>query len=139
MSTVARLRYGARATRQAFNHRQVQQATRTLIDSFGLGPDFSSATCVSVGAEFWFPNKGAHGVEEKDAAKMCRGGVLSTGRRVGECPMRRACLERALEQSGEITKYGVWAGYTAKKLTRMRHLRRLIRAAATPREAPHAA
>lgn len=128
MSTVARLHYGARGAHQAFNHRAAQQATRALIEVVSLGPDFSSATCVTVGAEFWFPEKGAHGVEEKQAAAMCDG-----------CPMRRICLDRALTETGEITKYGVWAGYTAKKLTRMRHLRRLIRAAAAPQETPHAA
>lgn len=147
---MASRRYKHGRVRDPLNQRQVL-AARRLLESVTLGPDFSSAVCVSVGAEFWFPEKGHHGVEEKDAATMCRGGVLSTGRRVGECPMRRACLERALDAGGEVTHYGVWAGYTAKRLGRMRKLLTQIRDCVPPKqgvtsaetpsaeEAPHAA
>lgn len=87
---------------------------RTLLEIVAAGPDFSSALCAQIDPHYWFPEKGAHGADEKKAAAMC-----------SVCPVRRACLEHALEHP-ELTNYGVWAGYTAAPLKRMRKYWRVL-------------
>jgi hypothetical protein len=73
------------------------------------------ATCTQVGAAFWFPEPGHVGREERLARSLCF-----------ECPVRRQCLRIALESEDKVTEYGVWAGYTARPLRRMRRLLALL-------------
>lgn len=86
-------------------------AFRALVASWRDADQLIGATCSEVGSEFWYPEYGHHGREEKLARQLCH-----------TCPVRRRCLRIALESEGVITEYGVWAGYTAIKLRRMRHL-----------------
>lgn len=73
------------------------------------------ATCTQIGPELWFPPQAHHHRDEALARELCR-----------ECPVRRECLRIALEAPDRITAYGVWAGYTAVKIRRMRRLMRVL-------------
>lgn len=85
---------------------------RALVAAWLDADRFVGATCSEIGPAFWFPEQGHHGREEKLARQLCR-----------TCPVRRDCLQIALESDDKITEYGVWAGYTAAKLRRMRRFR----------------
>jgi len=88
---------------------------RALVSAWRDADRFVGAICTQVGAEFWFPEQGHHGREERLARQLCR-----------SCPVRRQCLLVALDSEDKITEYGVWAGYTARALRRMRDLRKAV-------------
>lgn len=91
---------------------------RALVAAWRDADRLIGATCTEIGGELWFPEQGHHGREERLARDLCR-----------TCPVRRECLRIALESDDQVTKWGVWAGYTAPKIRRMR---RLLAALACP-------
>jgi hypothetical protein len=88
---------------------------RALVAAWLDADRLVGATCSEIGATFWFPDQGHHGREERLARELCH-----------SCPVRRDCLRIALESEDRITQWGVWAGYTAVKLRRMRRLLELL-------------
>lgn len=88
---------------------------RALVAAWLDADRFIGATCSEIGPELWFPDQGHHGIEEKLAAQLCH-----------DCPVRRDCLRLAIEASDPITEYGVWAGYEARKLRRLRNFWRAL-------------
>lgn len=56
------------------------------------------ALCAQVATEMFFPEKGG---STKDAKRIC-----------GDCPVREACLEYALE-NGE--RFGIWGGLSERE------------------------
>lgn len=88
---------------------------RALVNAWRDADRLVGAICSQIGPEFWFPDQGHHGREEKLARELCR-----------SCPVRRECLRIALDSEDRISQWGVWAGYTAPKIRRMRRLRGLM-------------
>lgn len=84
------------------------------------GPNLSGAICATTDPEVWFPEQG-EGSKSQLARKLCQ-----------QCPVRDLCLERTLDTADALTHTGVWAGYTAVKIRRMRNLRAALRQACVP-------
>jgi hypothetical protein len=128
-----RPRWSSRSGRGgSLNRENIDRQLTDIIADALAGPDLSGAACADVDPEIWYPEKG-DSTSSKTARTICRGGTLH-GKRVPPCPVRAACLARALAMSGEVTHYGTWAGYTAKTLGRMRRLQSALRRACPPAE-----
>lgn len=128
-----RPRWSSRSGRGgSLNRENTDRGLRDIVAELLAGPDLSGAACTTVDPEVWYPEKG-NSASSRQARAICRGGVIN-GKPVPPCPVRAACLARALEMGGEITHYGTWAGYTAKTLSRMRHIRAVLRRACPPAE-----
>jgi len=125
---VIRPRWSSRSGRGVMNQESIDRARGDLLRELIAGPDLSGAACTETDPDLWYPEKGGTVIA---ARTFCRGGAYH-GRRIPPCPVRKACLERALDQPGPITHYGMWAGYTAPKLRRMRALRDALRRARPP-------
>jgi WhiB family redox-sensing transcriptional regulator len=108
--------WGSRAgSGSIMNAEGVGRARAVLAREIATGPNLSGATCSTTDPEIWYPEKGRVD-QARLAAKLCR-----------ECPVRRKCLEYALNSEPSLTHYGVWGGYAAKRLSRMRMLRKALR------------
>lgn len=118
-----RQHYQARPGRGVMNYENVQRVLRSALAELMAGPDLSGAACSETDPDLWYPEKGG---STKLARTLCRGGEYH-GKRIPECPVRAACLARALDQPSPVTHYGTWAGYTAPKLRRMREIRAALR------------
>lgn len=68
------------------------------------------AMCAQTDADAWFPDHGDKPTAER-AKTICR----------EACPVREQCLEYALRTEQQV---GIWAGYSAKSLLRLRKKRR---------------
>jgi WhiB family redox-sensing transcriptional regulator len=69
--------------------------------SSDLGPESDwqqHALCATVDPELWFPEKGGAG---RVAKEMCM-----------KCPVRRACLEYALDTN---ERFGIWGGFSERE------------------------
>lgn len=126
-----RPRWGSRPGQgSAINTEQTERAARKVLADLLAGPDLTGASCTMTDPDTFYPEKG--GVDTAKVAKaICRGGEYR-GRYIPPCPVRKACLERALESPDAITHWGTWGGYTAKNLRRMRRFRAALRRAAPP-------
>jgi hypothetical protein len=126
-----RPRWSSRAGRGgSLNRENTGRELKDMITDLLSGPSLPGAACIEVDPEVWYPSKG-DSTSSRTARTICRGGTLH-GKRIPPCPVRTACLARALDTSAELTHYGTWAGYTAKTLSRMRHIRAAIRRASCP-------
>lgn len=67
------------------------------------------AACVGADPGVWFPGKGAH--SDREAKRIC-----------GACPVRRDCLEHALENSEQ---FGIWGGLNEKERRAVKRSRRV--------------
>jgi hypothetical protein len=112
------------------NSEQTARALRHVIADLLAGPDLAGAACTTTDPDAWFPEQG-DGASSRAAKTICKGGVYH-GRRIPPCPVRAACLSRALDAPDVITHWGMWAGYTAPKIRRMRKLRAGLRRAIPP-------
>lgn len=123
---MTRPRWSSRAGRGgSLNREQTERSAYSLFADMTSGPDMSGGACTFTDPDVFFPEKG--GVHLSKLAKMiCRGGEYR-GEHIPPCPVRAACLRRALEQPAHITHYGTWGGYTAKALCRMRALQAALR------------
>lgn len=74
-------------------------------------PWMRSSTCGEIGGDAWFPEPG-DGDNAAKAKRVCR----------EVCPVAAECLEFAL-RTGQ--QEGIWAGYAAKSLKRIRRERNL--------------
>ena len=122
-----RPRFNARSGRGSILTASAINFRNTVADSLN-GPDFTGAPCTTTDADLWYPAKGDN-ASSKTAKTLCRGGILD-GQRVPPCPFRAACLTRALDSDDWVTHTGTWAGYTVRKIRRMRALREALRRAA---------
>jgi WhiB family redox-sensing transcriptional regulator len=73
----------------------------------------SSANCMGVDPDLFFPERGA---STREAKEVCRG-----------CVVREDCLEYALA-NGE--KFGIWGGLSERERRRLRRARAMSRRAA---------
>lgn len=73
----------------------------------------AKANCQGVGADLFFPERGA---STREAKEVCRG-----------CVVRDDCLEYALANS---EKFGIWGGLSERERRRIRRSRRLAMLAA---------
>ena len=96
----------------------IRAAVAGIVRAIATGPDLSGGLCAQTDPAVWYPEKGGV-VQARLAVKLCR-----------QCPVRRRCLEYALDSEPHFTHYGVWGGYATKKLSRMRMLRQALRRAA---------
>lgn len=123
---MTRPRWAARPGHGAIiNREQTERRGTDLLRELISGPDFTGAPCTTTDPEVWYPGKGDNR-SANQARTLCRGGML-LGQRVPPCPLRKACLERALDSDDSFTHWGTWGGYTAKKIRRMRNLRAALR------------
>jgi hypothetical protein len=112
------------------NREKSEQKLGDMITELLAGPDLAGAACTMTDPDAWFPEKG-DSVASRATKAICKGGVYR-GRRIPPCPVRAACLSRALDAPDVITHWGMWAGYTAPKIRRMRKLRAALRRACPP-------
>jgi WhiB family redox-sensing transcriptional regulator len=66
------------------------------------------AVCASVDPELWFPAKSG---SSKPAQRICNGWAGSP-----PCPVKRECLEKALEGDD---RFGVWGGLSERDRERL--------------------
>jgi hypothetical protein len=112
------------------NREKTDQRLGDIIREMLAGPDLTGAACTTTDPDLWYPEKGG-GRVALTARTLCGGGLIN-GKRVPQCPVRAACLSRALDSDDHFTHWGIWAGYTAKQIRRMRKLRDALRRAACP-------
>jgi WhiB family transcriptional regulator, redox-sensing transcriptional regulator len=118
---VARAHWGARpGSGSVMNHEASERARAVLARAISVGPDLTGALCTQTDPEVWFPEQG-EGSKSQLARKLCQ-----------QCPVRDLCLDRTLNTADALTHTGVWAGYTAVKIRRMRNLRAALRRACAP-------
>lgn len=126
-----RQRWAARPGQGGVLNRETTE--RAMVDVFRemlAGPDLRGAACAETDPEIFYPEKG-DSASAHAARTLCRGGELN-GKRIPPCPVRAACLARALDMEDQFTHWGTWGGYTARRIRRMRRFRDALRSHVCP-------